>query len=161
MGNETTKERLTSMLKSGMYYMKNPQSSEVEISNRSFLDSTNNSSVISSKNQTNSISDSFSYYRVNTAINNSLMSIDFSINDELIVKFDKEQYKYSYFQFSNHSIVTLTEFIKKNNTYFDKMTLNNEKISLNNIICKNGISLIGFNSKNKIILNNNNNILLY
>ena len=157
MGNETTKERLTSMLKSGMYYMKNPQSSEVEISNRSFLDSTNNSSVISSKNQTNSISDSFSYYRVNTAINNSLMSIDFSINDELIVKFDKEQYKYSYFQFSNHSIVTLTEFIKKNNTYFDKMTLNNEKISLNNIICKNGISLIGFNSKNKIILNNNNN----
>ena len=96
MGNETTKERLASMLKSGMYYMKNPQSSETESTKESFLDSTNNSSMISSWNQTNSISDSFSYYRVNTAINNSLISIDFSINDELIVKFDKEQFRYSY-----------------------------------------------------------------
>ena len=122
MGNETTKERLASMLKSGMYYMKNPQSSETESTKESFLDSTNNSSMISSWNQTNSISDSFSYYRVNTAINNSLISIDFSINDELIVKFDKEQFRYSYFYFSNHSIVTLTEFIKKENNYFDKMT---------------------------------------
>ena len=155
MGNETTKERLASMLKSGMYYMKNPQSSETESTKESFLDSTNNSSMISSWNQTNSISDSFSYYRVNTAINNSLISIDFSINDELFVKFDKEQFRYSYFYFSNHSIVTLTEFIKKENNYFDKMTLKNEKITMNNIICKKGICLIGFNEKNKIISNNN------
>ena len=153
MGNESTKERLTSMLKSGMYYMKNPQTSEIESPKESFLDSTNNSSVISSKNQTNSISDSFSYYRINTAINNSLITIDFSINDDLIVKFDKEQFKYSYFHFSNHTIVTLTEFIKKDNNYFDKMTIKNEKISMNNIICKKGICLIGFNKK---ITNNHN-----
>lgn len=143
MGNETTKERLTSMLKTGIFYMKDPQNIK-EILTESFQDS---STLNSSKNLTTSISDSFSL-RTTLLVNNSFMTIDFNLKDDLIIKFDKDIFKFSYFYLNNNIIVTLTDFIRKGINYAEKIMFKNEKINLNNMICKNGITLIYLDKSN-------------
>ena len=143
MGNETTKERLTSMLKTGIFYMKDPQNIK-EILTESFQDS---STLNSSKNLTTSISDSFSL-RNTLLVNNSFMTIDFNLKDDLIIKFDKDIFKFSYFYLNNNIIVTLTNFIRKGINYAEKIMFKNEKINLNNMICKKGITLIYLDKSN-------------
>ena len=153
MGNEIIKDRITSIVKTGIYYMKNPQNYLIEIKKEikeSIIDISNNISFISSRPSSH-INDSFSYNKNISPINYSTMTIDIDLQNDLIITFGKLDFYYSFISFSPFCIVTLTKFIKKKNNYAEKILFKNQKISFNNIICKNGFCLIGFNRNNNII----------
>ena len=157
MGNEIIKDRISSILKTGIYFMKKPQYYLVEIKKgikESIIDTSNNISFISSR-PSSRISDSFSFNKNNFQINNLKMTIDIDLQKDLNIIFFNEVFKYSFISFSPFCIVTLTDFIKKENNYANKILFKSQQISINNIISKNGFCLIGLNRNSNLIPFNN------
>ena len=98
MGNEIIKGRITSILKTGIYYMINQQYYLIEIKKgikESIIDSSNNISFVSLR-PSSYISDSFSFNQNNCLIKNLTITIHIDLQKEFYIIFYNEIFLYSF-----------------------------------------------------------------